>query len=449
MRRYKKKELLSIVDTLQESKIVLKKCIHKNMVNETMELLTQCQEAAISVGNAIEEICGKGTEPVEMLEDLCELIYECSISPEKQTQKKICRKIYCNLINIRNSIKNDIPEDKLQIVFLPYKASMWDSLESVWYAAMEDENCDAFVIPIPYYVKDQNQTFLQMHYEGEQYPSYVTVTDWQEYDLAAKRPDVIYFHNPYDEYNYVTSVHPKFYSRELKKYTDMLVYIPYFICVDNVPEHFCTVSGIFQADRVVVQSEKVRSTYIRVYEEALGKKQYGDKLHQMIERKFLALGSPKFDKVINTKRDTVVLPQEWREKIYYLNEGGVEQRKKVLLYNTSIQVLLNDKEKVIEKLKYVFCVFREREDVILWWRPHPLIQATMQSMFPLLADEYLQLVQQYQEEGWGIFDDTADINRAIAISDAYYGDSGSLLALYTVTGKPVMIQNIKITGEES
>ena len=32
-----------------------------------------------------------------------------------------------------------------EVVFLPYKASMWDSLESVWKAAEEDPDCVAYV----------------------------------------------------------------------------------------------------------------------------------------------------------------------------------------------------------------------------------------------------------------------------------------------------------------
>ena len=39
---------------------------------------------------------------------------------------------------------------KKEIVFLPYKASMWDSLESIWQAARADAACHAVVIPIPY-----------------------------------------------------------------------------------------------------------------------------------------------------------------------------------------------------------------------------------------------------------------------------------------------------------
>ena len=42
----------------------------------------------------------------------------------------------------------------MEAIFLPYKASMWDSLESVWKAADADPECDAYVIPIPYYDKN-------------------------------------------------------------------------------------------------------------------------------------------------------------------------------------------------------------------------------------------------------------------------------------------------------
>jgi len=47
-------------------------------------------------------------------------------------------------------------------------------------------------------------------------------------------------------------------------------------------------------------------------------------------------------------------------------------------------------------------------------------------------------------EGWGIFDDTPDLHRALAWTDAYYGDSSSLVALYEYTKKPIMIQSLRV-----
>ena len=46
--------------------------------------------------------------------------------------------------------------DRLCFVFLPYKVSMWDSMETVWKAADKDPDCDAYVVPIPYFDKDQD-----------------------------------------------------------------------------------------------------------------------------------------------------------------------------------------------------------------------------------------------------------------------------------------------------
>lgn len=52
------------------------------------------------------------------------------------------------------------------------------------------------------------------------------------------------------------------------------------------------------------------------------------------------------------------------------------------------------------------------------------------------------LVKNYKKENWGIYDDTAELYRAIVYSDAYYGDDSSLTMLYKKTGKPILIQSM-------
>ena len=44
-----------------------------------------------------------------------------------------------------------------RVLFLPYKASMWDSLESVWLAFKKMPNVKTTVMPISYFELDQNQ----------------------------------------------------------------------------------------------------------------------------------------------------------------------------------------------------------------------------------------------------------------------------------------------------
>lgn len=107
--------------------------------------------------------------------------------------------------------------------------------------------------------------------------------------------------------------------------------------------------------------------------------------------------------------------------------------------------LLNHNEKMNEKIKDVLRVFKEnQEDVALLWRPHPLIEATIKSVRPRLWEDYKQIVDTYRAEGWGIYDDTPDLDRAIALSDAYYGDGSSVVQLCKEKGMPVMYQNVEI-----
>ena len=54
-----------------------------------------------------------------------------------------------------------------------------------------------------------------------------------------------------------------------------------------------------------------------------------------------------------------------------------------------------------------------------------LLYSTISSMSSNLSDRYINIVENYKLR---VFDDTADVHRAISISDAYYGDG--MVALY-------------------
>lgn len=447
MTKAQKKQAENFIKLLGRAHDGLRKTIEMHNDAAALDLLSQCQECAIQLGGIIEEVEGEGFITIPLIEDYCELAYQIydKISRKSPVNRnQICKALRKSLIKMENSVKHDIPE-RMEVVFLPYKASMWDSLESVWKAADEDPGCDAYVVPIPYYDKNGDGSFREMHYEGNEYPDYVPVTDFREYDFEKRRPDMIFIHNPYDECNYVTSVPPQFYSKALKQYTDKLVYIPYFVLGEVDPEneesvkgmaHFCTVPGVFHADVVIVQSENVRKAYIDVLTEAAG-----EKTRDYWEKKILGLGSPKMDKVLESPKEGVEIPKDWLPVL----EKPDGSRKKVILYNTSVTALLQQGEKMLQKMESVFHTFKENiEDVALLWRPHPLIKATIESMRPQLWFEYEKLEKRYLAEGWGIYDDSAELNRAIALCDAYYGDGSSLVQLCQKAGKPVMIQNVEI-----
>ena len=438
MRRYQQREILGLVDTIYEANNELRKFMSRNEVANIVQLLMDMKEFVMGIIDFVGLVEEYEVNTIKYLKDYYGMLSEIVIHIEnKISYMDIYKSSLRKIDEIKNSALADIVIDKIEVVFLPYKASMWDSMESIWEEAKLDPSCEIYVVPIPYYEMIQGKASGALQCERGLYPEYVSTTDWREYDIEKRHPDIIYIHNPYDEINLITQVHPAFFSKRIRAYTDLLVYVPYFVSVGDVAKHLCVTPGTLYADVVMVQSEQIRKTYITEFQEfekknnCVGK--FGD-----VNLKFIALGSPKFDKVLMMKNRNVVIPTEWNKHI--VSKNGT--RKKVILYNTSISTVLEESEKLVRKIKQVIKCFSGHNDVILLWRPHPLNALACAAMRPNILAEYLALVEEFKNSGNGIYDDTADVHNSIAISDAYFGDGGSLLALYQCTGKPIMVQNI-------
>lgn len=448
-----RRQIFSIWESLQEAQQVLGGLLERGQMGEMAGLLADCQDGAIAIGNQIEAVYGEGTKSVQALEGYCETLYDMA---EGMEDADVCREKWVlagsQLTDVKSYMEAEVP-DRMEAVFLPYKAAMWDSLESIYLAAREDPDCDAYCVPIPYYDRNADGSFGELHDEQGEYPKDIEVTDWQTYRLEDRKPDIIFIHNPYDDWNLVTSVEPRFYSKNLRHYTDKLVYVPYFV-LDEIEEdnkaaienmkHFCFLPGTVYADKVIVQSEGMKKIYIEEYIKA-AEEQGAKADRKQLEEKFEGLGSPKFDKVQNTTKEDLEIPEEWM-RVIRKPDGSW---KKIILYNTSINSFLAHEDKMLRKMKNVLRIFKEhQEEVALLWRPHPLLENTLKSMRGGLLEEYQEMVRDYKEQGWGIFDDTADMNRSVTLSDAYYGDGSSMVWLYQKAGKLAMIQDVDIIDEE-
>lgn len=66
---------------------------------------------------------------------------------------------------------------KKEILFLPYKASMWDSLESIWRAAQAGRACHVVVVPIPYVELNADGSCGVWHCERADFPADVPTED--------------------------------------------------------------------------------------------------------------------------------------------------------------------------------------------------------------------------------------------------------------------------------
>lgn len=419
MRKAQKKQAEDFVTLLGQAHDEIRNMMEQKKNAIAMDLLGQCQEGAIQLSNFIEKIEGQGNEALSVLEEYCKVVYEVyeelrwglydgSGSAYEKLQKS------WNLI--KNSVRDSL-KVRLEIVFLPYKASMWDSLESIWMASDADPDCSAYVVPIPYYERGADGSPVKYHYEGGDMPDYVPVTHYDSYHIQERRPDIIYIHNPYDQGNYITSVDPRYYSPELKKYTDLLVYVPYYATSGGMSEGQALCSAYLNVDYIVVQAEKYREFFDPV----------------VPREKLLPLGSPKFDRVIRMCMNPPEPPAGWKKDM-----AG----KTVYFYNTSINGMLSDTRRFLMKMEYVFRCFRGREDACLLWRPHPLLDSTFGSMRKEYKTVYDKLKHCFIQDHLGIYDDTPDIEKTIALSDVYIGDAGtSVTALFGIAGKPLFILN--------
>ena len=413
MRKKYKDKILGIIDTMFVAHNEGMKELHDKEYDRVLDILGVCQEAAIAIGNTIEDLHTEETDIINELVSYCALLYEISLKVYEIDD--FSQILNDKLLEIQEKVQNEI-KVHYEIVFLPYKSSMWDSLESIWRAASEDENCICRVMPIPYFDKNPNGTLGKRYYEGHDFPDYVPITRYDEYNLEEHRPDIIYYHNPYDEYNRVTSVHPAFYSSKLKNFCDELVYVPYFIA--GYYRFIKSAASTYElpkryADKMVVQSKVQQELLLQC---------------NIPEDKILPLGSPKADAVINGL-EHIKLPKEWEEVI---------KNRKVFFINSSISRLLRD-ENWAQHINALIDYFEVNKECALIWRPHPLLRSTATSMKPELVEVYDLARSRVEGLSNAVIDEMDSAYPAIKYSDALISDYSSIVMQYTLTGKPILM----------
>ena len=332
---------------------------------------------------------------------------------------------------------------KKEIVFLPFRAKYWPYMEKEWKITLADNDTDVYVIPIPYYEKGIYGFSGDIHYEADQFPDYVEITPFDQYDFNGRIPDRIYIQNPYDEYDCAITVHPRFYSKELLAAARELVYIPYFKIDDSdlaneqttyTADFFIKVPGVTRSDKIYLQSETLKEFYIKKLCEFAGENTRDIWTDRIIVRNDIIP-----DKIVGIREEDI--PGEWWK--YLLDNNG--EGKKVVLYHTSVSNIVMCGLQAINKIKRVLDTFREYKDIMTpIWYAHPKTQMVLETRHPDLWNKYRNILNMYLSEDYGIYEDGDDYDSLVAISDAYYGDRGTVMHDFSQTGRPVMITNISV-----
>lgn len=412
MRVVQKAEFIQSIRSIREREQTLCGRGSEDGIQEMMRILSELQAEAITLGNGLEAL--GYMDIVTELEEYCEKLYECSTVSQNV---EILGGKYQELRKLSESVEAEIETipAKLKIAFFPYKISMWDSLESIWEAASRDNRCECQLVPIPYYSKNKAGEVEEEHYEGCRFPS--AALDYKTYFPEQEKPDIMYIHNPYDQYNKVTMVDSRFFSSELKKAGGILVYVPYYMsgyCVKY--ERMlasCGNIGAVHSDYIVVQCENLKKAY----------EYCGFPSHRL-----LVLGSPKVDAIYKIEKKTYDVIGKWHDVI---------QNRKVILLNTSIYTSIEEDDWLEYIREFIEPVLQD-ERLALIWRPHPLLRDMIRAMINE-GKQYGTLLERIKNAPNAIIDDSDTAEAAIKVSDAMISDYSSMVMQYTFTGKPSYI----------
>lgn len=424
MRKKKKEQIVSLLQCYKEAHSTIRKEIEEGRGEEAISLLVLCQEGMEKIERDTEqEPCGK-TEREALFSSYQEALYSCYLSLIKTEEENAEPGTSC--LDRAEAYFSKIEEEIASIsvktlhLFLPYKASMWDSMESVYFAALQDSSCEALVMPITYYEKEDGKFGKRIN-ERAEFPSEIETID-EGFSLEEAQPDVIYIHNPYDDKNILTSVDPRYYSFHLKDYTENLVYIPYYTTMGKAGFGSLFMPAYRYVHHIVVQSEE-----------------HKQRLPKEVQEKARILGSPKLDRALAYSQNPPKIPEDWKR---------IARGRKIYYYNTVIEEMLGNPESFLQKMEEVFSLFKENPKYCLLWRPHPLLESSFFSVDTAYRKRFLELKLRYLTEEIGIYDSSAEPERAVALSSVYLGDeTSSMAALFLAGGKPLFILDSTVSEE--
>ena len=99
-------------------------------------------------------------------------------------------------------------------------------------------------------------------------------------------------------------------------------------------------------------------------------------------------------------------------------------------------------------MEEVFSLFKENPKYCLLWRPHPLLESSFLAVGTVYRKRFLELKLRYLTEEIGIYDSSAEPERAVALSSVYLGDeTSSMAALFLAEGKPLFILDSTVSEE--
>ena len=153
-------------------------------------------------------------------------------------------------------------------------------MEPVWrYYSDRPDEYEIHVLPVFWFDCDYEGNIGEKHDEREIFPDYVPVEACESFDFVGTRPDIIVTQVPFDGFDTSFTLHEFFYSSNLLRFTDELIYVPCYdvddpeVKGDKAENAIATLveqPAVINADKVVLASDKQRDIYLKKLIELTG-----------------------------------------------------------------------------------------------------------------------------------------------------------------------------------
>lgn len=318
-----------------------------------------------------------------------------------------------------------------EILFVVCKASWWASLEEEYYKSVSDSRNSVYVMPISYQILDAIGERMQEHNDIDLFSKDLPLVSSSEYDIKKRHPDRIIIQFPYDGYNTILAIPEFFYSKNLRKYTKELIYVPCFdIDAPQTADDKVLYSikmmveqpAVYYADKVCVKTREIRMAYIDSLIEITGPESRFYWENKIINH----------DLADYARNDKRITPMEWN-----LNDST----KRIVLFQFNCNTIIRGGYSAIDKIKEVVSIFESHaQSITCIFSPHEsLDQITAELLGDELFGAFLDLLSRIKSSDSIIYDEKHIANNSLKTVNAYYGDFGNMAYKCHANNIPVMI----------
>lgn len=169
---------------------------------------------------------------------------------------------------------------KRRVLFLPVKASWWNSLAPHYMPEAERNDTQVVVACIPWYEMNADLSRGAKHEESAFFSGEMNVIPAESTDLLSQLWDVIYIQFPYDGTEQTIQTDEAYYAEHLRRITDRLVYVPCYAPAEpavgdiqgrRALEYLIEQPAVVYADEIRLPSEEMRQLYLDVMTGIAGK----------------------------------------------------------------------------------------------------------------------------------------------------------------------------------